>query len=78
MSQPFILSIQPVAGASFQHGFHLGTDEAVARRIAEERFENRNLLGMHTRSVALIRDDEIWGVYDGRWQDVGDYVGEDA
>ena len=34
----FSLSIEPVIGKSFQYGFHLGTDEKLARQIAEEKF----------------------------------------
>jgi hypothetical protein len=67
---PFILSIEPVAGPTYRHGFHLGTDEAVARQIAEETYRS---LRRHpgtvcaVRTVALIRDERLVDVFDGRW-----------
>jgi hypothetical protein len=69
MTAPFLLSIEPTGGKSFLHGFHLGTDERLARMLAEERFHNRNAAGEHTCTVALIRDRRIVAVYDGAWQD---------
>jgi len=63
----FTLSIEPTNGAAFQHGFHLGTDEAVARGIAEERFAGRNAYGLHTRTVALVRNGRLFDVFDGAW-----------
>ena len=63
----FTLSIEPTGKPAFVHGFHLGTDAAVARRIAEECFHARNKIGLHTTTVALIRDRRFVGFYDGRW-----------
>ena len=63
----FTLSIEPTNAAAFQHGYHLGTDEAVARSIAVERFNGRNAYGLHTRTVALIRAGRIFDVFDGAW-----------
>lgn len=72
--EPFILSIEPVTGTVFQYGFHLGTDETVARSIAEEKFHARNLSplkndqhgnSMATRTVALIQCGKLIAVYDG-------------
>ena len=74
MSDPFILSIEPVGAPTFQYGFHLGTDEALARRIAEEKFHARNLspiksdiggVPMATRTVALFRKGKMIDCYDG-------------
>jgi hypothetical protein len=59
---PFILSIEPVAGPTYRHGFHLGTDEAVARKFAEDVFG-----ALPVRTVALIRDQRIVDVFDGHW-----------
>jgi hypothetical protein len=67
MTSPFVLSIEPTDGPTFLHGFHLGTDERVARQIAEGRFHGRNLSGCPTRSVALLRDNVVFDVYDGEW-----------
>ena len=66
-NSPFTLSIEPTDGAAFQHGFHLGSDERVARGIAVERFNGRNAYGLHTRTVALIRAGRIFDVFDGAW-----------
>lgn len=63
----FILSIEPVDGPSFRHGFHLGTVLAIARAEAEARFHGRNNAGLHTRTVALIDGRRIVDVYDGEW-----------
>lgn len=63
MSAPFILSIEPTGKPAYVHGFHLGTDEAVARKIAEEMFRSRR----YTCTVALIRDHKLVDVYDGAW-----------
>jgi hypothetical protein len=67
MAQPFTLSIEPTDGKSFQHGFHLGTDEHLARQIAEEKFHARNKHGMPTVTVALIREGKLVDCYDGKW-----------
>lgn len=64
---PFTLSIEPTGKPSFQHGYHLGTDERLARVLAEEHFHNRNNAGDWTCTVALIRDRKIVAVYDGEW-----------
>ncbi len=63
-----MLSIEPTDGQTFVEKFHLGTDIAVAKKIAEERFHGRNKFGMWTRTVALIDDKrKIISVYDGEW-----------
>jgi hypothetical protein len=63
----FTLSIEPTEGKSFQYGFHLGTDERLARQIAEEKFRERNGAGLWTRTVALIRERRMVDCFDGRW-----------
>lgn len=66
---PFMLSIEPVEGKSFTHGFHLGTDERVARDIAKEAWHARNKQNLPTVTVALMRDGKIFDCYMGdRWQ----------
>ena len=68
MNQTITLSIKPAGNEpAFVDGFHLGTDENVARQIAEERFHGRNKFGMWTESVALIRNRRALGFYDGEW-----------
>jgi len=64
---PFCLSIEDVAGHSFQHGFHLGTDEQLARQIAEEKFHARIKHGLPTVTVALMQRGKLVGCYDGSW-----------
>ncbi len=66
-NSPFILSIEPTGERSFIHGYHLGTDECLARKLAEEHFHDRNDAGFHTCTVALIRDRRLVAVYDGEW-----------
>ena len=71
----FTLSVEPIASPVYQHPYHLGTIEAVARTIAEDYFIANH---RHTRTVALMRGGHIFDVYDGRWSsDVdaeGDYI----
>ncbi len=57
------LSIEPIGKPAYQHGFHLGTIESVARQIAEEMFAARQDI----RTLALIRDRRIIDVFDGLW-----------
>jgi hypothetical protein len=80
----FTLSIEPVDGASFVHGFHLGTIETIARDCARKIFSDRNMASnfykrdlnnhvMATRTVALIRHGKIFDVYDGQWSSEADW-----
>lgn len=64
----FTLSIEPTGKPCFVHGFHLGTHEAVARKIAEDAFHARNARGECICTVALIRDRRVFDVYDGTWR----------
>jgi len=76
MTQPFILSVEPYEGPTFQYGYHLGTDLALAKKIVEDKFHARNRSSyatdldgrmMQTRTMALIRNRKVVDVYDGRW-----------
>ena len=67
MTQPFTLSIEITAGQSFQHGFHLGTDERLAHQIAEEKFHARANNGLPVVTVALMRNGKMVDCYGGRW-----------
>jgi len=64
----FTLSIEDTYGHSFQHGFHLGTDKALARQIAEERFHARIKHGLPVVTVALIRERKLVDCFDGEWE----------
>ncbi len=68
--KPFVMSIETTHMVSHRHGFHLGTDLAVAMKICEETYDARVKSGLPVVTVALIGpDDNIWDVYDGRWYD---------
>jgi C4-type Zn-finger protein len=67
MNQTFTLSIEDTAGHSFLNGFHLGTQEPLARQIAEEKFHARRDNGLPIVTVALIQGRKIVDVYDGTW-----------
>ena len=67
-SNVFELSIEPVGGATYRDGFHLGTDEVIARRLAVEAFHQRTpKVGTAIRSVALFREGKMVDCYDGHW-----------
>ena len=66
-NQPFILSIETAPGQSQKYGFHLGTDERLARQIAEEKFHSRANNGLPVVTVALLRDGKMVDCYGGTW-----------
>jgi len=57
--QPFTLSIEETAGKSRQHGFHLGTDERLARILIQEKMQAFINYGMPVVSMALKRGGKI-------------------
>lgn len=63
---PFTLSIEPCNRPVFLHGYHLGTDPKVARQFAEEIFTRHHDSGTSLYTVALMRDGQMFDVYDGR------------
>jgi hypothetical protein len=74
---PFTLSVETNAG-TFQHGFHLGTDERLARELVEGYFRNVDAAALayigrapkgatHVVTVALKRDGYLFDVFDGAW-----------
>lgn len=72
----FSLSIETDAG-TYQHGYHLGTDERMARSFAAEIcLKRRPKIGTRIRTVALIFDGRMVDVFDGGdWQ--SDLVADD-
>jgi hypothetical protein len=52
-----------------RYPFHLGTDLALAVKLAEERQRN-GWAGEYVRSVGLHRNGQLLGVYEGRWHNV--------
>ena len=64
----FTASIEPCDRPVFQHAFHLGTDRKIAEWFCEELFRRHNA-DTPLYTVALMRNDQIVDVYDGRnWQ----------
>ena len=69
----FLASIETTTKGTFTHGYHLGTDERVARACAEQ------LLGLKwsaalgwfdVRTVGLMRDGQLIDTFDGDWSSV--------
>jgi hypothetical protein len=59
---PFVLSIEPFHGATYQHGFHLGTVMRVAMQFAADLLAARR-----ARSIALLQSGRIVATYAGEW-----------
>jgi hypothetical protein len=59
MPAPFTLSIEETEGKSRQHGFHLGTDERVARLIVQDRMQACINYDRPVVTMALKRDGRI-------------------
>lgn len=67
-NEPFVLSIEDYEGHCFQHGFHLGTQEPLARQMAEEIYQGRVSMGLPVVTVALKRQGKLHDVFMGdRW-----------
>ncbi len=66
MNKPFCMSIETTAGVSHLHGFHLGTDEQLARKIVEEKFSARLIWKLPTYTIALTRNRRMVDVFDGK------------
>ena len=64
--QPFVASIEPCNGPTFQHGYHLGTNETIAREFVREIFTRHTQAGTGLYTVALLRNGHIVDVWDGR------------
>lgn len=72
----FTASVETDAG-TYRHGYHLGTQEDLARNIIEEIARGAPRMGTRIVTVALMKDGKIEDVYDGRdwvndlpWEDV--------
>ena len=63
----FVLSIETKPGHSEQYGFHLGTNEQLARQIVEEKFRFFVQSSLPVVTMALIRDGKLFDCYDGQW-----------
>jgi hypothetical protein len=67
MTTPFTMSIEYAPGESKQHGFNIGTDEALARTIVADLFHARVRAGLPVIAVALMRDGKLVDCYDNVW-----------
>ena len=70
MTEPLTLFIETIGPFGYQihpHSFHLGTNERLARQIAEEMFNTKVYRGMPIVTVALRRKDKVVSCYDGTW-----------
>lgn len=74
MANPYTMSIETNEYESHQYGFHLGTDERIARELVEERFIGRINSKLPVVTIALMLDGHIVDVYDGRWANLDGYV----
>jgi hypothetical protein len=63
----FTLLIETTVGNCHQYGFHLRTDEKLARQIAKEKFQARRKQDLLVVSVALTRLGRMIDRYDGDW-----------
>ncbi len=61
----FTMSIEPLEGSTYQHGFHLGTIEGVARQVVESHWKAGVV--ERFRSLGLIRGGNLFDVFDGEW-----------
>lgn len=62
----FTASIEFEQGVSFQHPYHLGTIEPMARRVVDDIFYARVGNGLPVLTIALKFDGKIVDVYDGK------------
>lgn len=67
MTQTFELSIETTEGKAERYGFHLGTDEQVARSIVQDKFQAYVAAGKPIVTMALIRGHKMVDCYDGQW-----------
>ena len=74
MSNPYVLSIETTEGVSHQHGYHYGTDLALAMQLTEGAFAARIIHGLPTVTMALKRGGKVEHVYYGKGQ-WDDYTG---
>jgi len=65
MTATFTMSIEPLEGPTYQHGFHLGTIESVARGLVEDHWKAGGF-----RSLGLMRAGDLFDCYDGEWSSV--------
>ena len=63
----FTASIETTEGSSFQHGYHLGTDERTARKCIEDIFNDRVKHGQPVVTVALMQRGKMLDVFGGTW-----------
>ena len=69
---PFLASIETFDHGTFTYGFHLGTDERVARQLCEDLIRLAHFKGRscRVRTVGLMRDGALFDTFDGAWLSV--------
>lgn len=65
MPLTYSASVETDAG-TYQHGYHLGTIETIARACVWDISKMRPKNGTHIKTVALIFDGRIIDVFDGK------------
>lgn len=69
MSEPFTMSIETTEGNAYQHGYHLGTHEDLAKSIVRETYYNRVKHRLPVVTIALMRSGAVVDVFMGdQWQ----------
>jgi hypothetical protein len=63
----FSLSIETTDGKTFPWKFLSKLTEDQARTVAISHFNARRHYRLPVVSVALIKDGQVWDVYDGQW-----------
>lgn len=66
MVSVFRATIETADGKGFfAHGFHLGTDEAIARKCAEDLM-SLSYYPAVVKTVSLVKDGALFDVFDGK------------
>ncbi len=65
--QCYEMSIEERPGVVRRSGYHLGTDERLARQIIEERFHGRIAYGLPTMTIALMKGKKMVDCFCGFW-----------
>jgi hypothetical protein len=64
---PFCMSIEAEPLKGRLHGFHLGTDEGMARTIVMDHFDAMVRNKQPVITIALMRRSRIVDVFNGEW-----------
>lgn len=68
LPRPFTASIEVTEGVSHQHGFHLGTDEKIARSFCKDIYQMRVKAGKPVVTIGLMQEGKLVDCFYGdRW-----------